>query len=204
MLAQVTRGRLLLVRRLAFPGFISQQRIKSLKQFRVSPFSFTASRVSPCRLASLIIGASHQGESGFSHVWQCPAVYSQQFQMVSGLSCHPSHLIHVSRTLTVGQQMCRHCACRHHVPTEVKRILWIRGVRLCTAAASSVLQADSLAFSVGVFCGDGVSGSDISSSLVVPISVCGTLEPPIHLHRWSSRCCTSNTSRLTIPGWAST
>ena len=30
--------------------------------------------------------------------------------------------------------------------------------------------------------------------------VCGTLEP----HRWSSRYRTDNTSRLTIPGWAST
>ena len=156
--------------------------------------------------APLIIGPFHQGRrwfsvspSNLSHVRQCPPVYTKGFCMVSAKSCQPSHPMHVSRTSTVGHHMCHPCACRCHVPTEANRILWIRGMHLCIAATSCVLQTGSFAICVGVSCGDGVSGSDISSSLVVPL-------PSVRLWRASHPSASQeltvppcNTSRLTVP-----
>ena len=98
---------------------------------------------------------------------------SPSFPVVAGMSCHPEDLFLVSRTLTVRMQMCLPCAYRHHVPTEAKRILWIRGMRMRIAATSSVLQADSFASCVGASCGDGFSDSDIFPCLVAPIASVG-------------------------------
>ena len=76
-----------------------------------------------------------------------------------------------------GHPMGRPCACWRHVPTEAKRILGIWDMHSCTAATSSVVQANC-SRSVGVSCSDIVSSSDISRSLLWDS---GASDPPATL-----------------------